>query len=205
MALVNLQNRKYTPTAGIPYTYTTATASEWSGIPNSTYFYDYNDGLVHYKDENGDVLDMFTTGGGGATGLTGGTAGQFLVKNSGTDFDYTWKHYNEVIQLQITSEGSSISDGFKGYRYIDRDMNIEAARIFSNGNATINFSVKAGGLTIGSMSLANQSSAIDTSLSGWTRGLTQGTYLEFYVGSPGGTASVSQTTIVFTLDATKII
>lgn len=205
MAIENLENRKYHLSAGVPYTHTTVTQSEWTGIPNDIYFYDYNDRLVHYKDISGNVLDMFTSGGGGGAGLTGGTAGQFLVKNSGDDFDYAWKGYNELLQLQIMSEGSSIADGSKGYRYIDRDMVIEKAKVFANGPATITFGIRVGGYQIGTMSLSNQTGATDTTLSGWTTGLTAGTYLEFYVNSPGGTSSVSQTTIVLTLEGKKMI
>lgn len=205
MAIENLENRKYKLSAGVPYTYTTTTQSEWGSIPNGKYFYDYTDRIVHYKDMGGNVLDMFTSGGGGGTGLTGGTAGQFLVKNSGTDYDYTWRGYNELIQLQIMSEGNTISDGSKGYRYIDRDMTIGAARLFANGPSTITLGVKVGGTQIGTVSMSNQTNVTDTTLSGWATGLTAGSYIEFYVNSPGGTSSSSQATIVLTLEGYKII
>lgn len=61
MAVVDLTNnpRRIKYNTGFTYTYTSATASDWPDIPNSTYFFDYNDKLVHYKNENGIVLNLF--------------------------------------------------------------------------------------------------------------------------------------------------
>jgi len=60
------------PVVGIKYSATTASNIDWSGVSNSTYFYDLTDKLVHYKDSSGNILEIFSSGGGG-TSFTGGT------------------------------------------------------------------------------------------------------------------------------------
>lgn len=139
------------------------------------------------------------------TGFTGGEEGQILVKNSVLDYDYSFKFFNECIQLQILSEGPSISEGFKGYRYVDRDMEITSARILSNQNSTISFSVKVGGTSIGNINMINNNETIDVGLTGWNKSLSQGNYLEFYVDSPGATGSILPLSVSLTLNANKKI
>jgi hypothetical protein len=50
---------------GIQITKVTDSSSDWVSVSNSTYFYDKADGLVHYKNSSGIVLELFS-----ATGLT---------------------------------------------------------------------------------------------------------------------------------------
>lgn len=45
--------------AAVNYTYVTDSSSDWSSVPNSTYFYDKTDKLVHYKDSTGVVQEVF--------------------------------------------------------------------------------------------------------------------------------------------------
>ena len=47
-----------TPVAGIKYTVTTASSVDWPSVANSTYFLDLTDKLPHYKDAQGNVLDV---------------------------------------------------------------------------------------------------------------------------------------------------
>ncbi len=56
-----------TMAGAINYTYVTDTSADWTLVPNTTYFYDKADKLVHYKDSTGTVLEIFSTGGGTAT------------------------------------------------------------------------------------------------------------------------------------------
>ena len=69
MAITILTAR--TQAAGVNYNYTTSGSSDWSGIPNSAYFYDQIDKLVRYKNQSGVILDPFFSGGtiGGLTSL----------------------------------------------------------------------------------------------------------------------------------------
>jgi hypothetical protein len=53
-------------TKGIPYTVITDSSADWASVSNDTYFYDLGDGLPHYKDSNGTVLEVF---GGGDTSV----------------------------------------------------------------------------------------------------------------------------------------
>jgi hypothetical protein len=52
-----------TMAGAINYTVVTDTSADWPSVPNSTYFYDKADKLVHYKDGSGTVLEMFASGG----------------------------------------------------------------------------------------------------------------------------------------------
>lgn len=52
-----------TMAGSINYTRVTDTSADWPSVPNSTYFYDKADKLVHYKDSTGAVLEMFASGG----------------------------------------------------------------------------------------------------------------------------------------------
>ena len=48
---------------GINYTVITDTSSDWAAVANSTYFYDLGDGLPHFKNSSGDVLEVFSEAG----------------------------------------------------------------------------------------------------------------------------------------------
>jgi hypothetical protein len=136
--------------------------------------------------------------------LTGGTNGQIISKDSSSDYDYTWKYDNEVIQLQIISEGNTISNGFKGYRYIDKDLTLHKITMLSNSAATVDFRVAYSGGTIGTTGLSGQSYNVDTTLSGWVTNLSGGTFIEFYVDT-AGTINTTQGVVILTIDCYKKI
>jgi hypothetical protein len=50
--------------AGIKYTWRTDNPGDWIDVPNSTYFFDLEEQQAFYKDENGDVIGIYDTGGG---------------------------------------------------------------------------------------------------------------------------------------------
>jgi hypothetical protein len=50
--------------AGIKYTWRTDNSEDWGEVPNSTYFFDLEEQQAFYKDENGDVIGIYDTGGG---------------------------------------------------------------------------------------------------------------------------------------------
>jgi hypothetical protein len=53
-----------TMAGAINYTRVTDTSADWPSVPNSTYFYDKGDQLVHYKNSGGSVLELFSAAGG---------------------------------------------------------------------------------------------------------------------------------------------
>lgn len=75
----------YTPVIGIKYTVTTSGTTDWSGVTNSTYFYDFVDKLPHYKDSNGNILEVFSSSGSTntATSFTGGTVSGATIFTNG--------------------------------------------------------------------------------------------------------------------------
>jgi hypothetical protein len=52
-----------TMAGAINYTHVTDTSADWASVPNSTYFYDKADKLVHYKNSTGTILEVFSAGG----------------------------------------------------------------------------------------------------------------------------------------------
>lgn len=46
------------PQTGIQFTKVTDSSADWVSVANSTYFYDKTDKLVHYKDANGNILEL---------------------------------------------------------------------------------------------------------------------------------------------------
>lgn len=63
--------------AGVKYTVQTDSNVDWSGVSNSTYFYDLTDEVVYYKDGNGVINTPYTT-------ITGGTysSGTLTLNNN---------------------------------------------------------------------------------------------------------------------------
>lgn len=53
-----------TMAGAINYTYVTDTSADWASVPNSIYFYDKADKLVHYKNGSGSILEIFSSAGG---------------------------------------------------------------------------------------------------------------------------------------------
>ena len=57
---VTIIDNSYPQERGIKYTRITDSSSDWTNVPNSTYFYDLGDGLLHFRNSSGDVLDLFS-------------------------------------------------------------------------------------------------------------------------------------------------
>lgn len=189
------------PSTGILYASTTVSGSFQNTVPQAPNNIIQVAAVINQGTTNGSIFIRPTI----SSSIPGGSIGQILSKDSSIDGDYTWKPYNESIQFQIMSEGPTISDGFKGYRYIDRDMTITSARILSNSNATISFTLLSNSNTIGNIELVSNTSIIDNVLNGWSVNLYEGDYLEFYVDSPGGISTTSQATIILSLNINKKI
>lgn len=143
-----------------------------------------------------------TSGVSGTSGLSGtsGTNGT----SGGGGGPLSPSSITDTFQVQITSEGNTISDGFKGFRYLDSDITVDRVNLFSSATASVGFTVKIGDSVIGAIALANQKSVSDDVLANWTVSLTKGDYLEFHVDPPGGTSAKSPVTIVLTIEVTKI-
>lgn len=66
MAVTNAGSTSLTFTnlpIGVQVTKITDTSADWASVANSTYFYDKADGLVHYKNSGGTVLELFSAAG----------------------------------------------------------------------------------------------------------------------------------------------
>lgn len=64
---------------GITYTMITDSSADWPSVPNSTYFKDKADGLIHYKDSTGAVQEIFSAG---------SASGRFGIANSSGVYTY---------------------------------------------------------------------------------------------------------------------
>lgn len=69
------------PQVGIQITKVTDSSADWSSVANSTYFYDKTDNLVHYKDSSGNVLEIFSNGGGSVWTVTTQTGASYSASN----------------------------------------------------------------------------------------------------------------------------
>jgi hypothetical protein len=116
--------------------------------------------------------------------ISGGTGTSFL-SDDGTYKPISSGSQNDTIQIQILSEGNQISDGFKGYKYVNNDITIEKAILSANDISTIDFSIKISGSTIGTIALSGESYKEDSLLIGWTTNVLPNTFLEFYIDNPG--------------------
>jgi hypothetical protein len=88
---------------------------------------------------------------------------------------------NETIGFRTYTDDIFITDGFKGYRPIGFDSRIIKIRAIANVTGSIDVNIIRNNTIIGSIVLFNQSSLLDTTLSGWTTILNTDDLLEFYI------------------------
>ena len=84
---VTTPNLGYVQQKGIDYTKVTDSSSDWSSIPNLTYFFDKTDKMVHYKNASGTVLNLFGSSSGSGSNNTTGNV--LYVSSTGSDSDLT--------------------------------------------------------------------------------------------------------------------
>ena len=89
--------------------------------------------------------------------------------------------YITTIGTRIITDNTYIIEGSKGYKHIGYNANIVKTRTIANTNGNIDVNIKRNGITLGTISLTNQSSSLDTILTGWTTQLNINDLLEFYV------------------------
>jgi hypothetical protein len=88
-----------------------------------------------------------------------------------------------TIGARIYTENLYIENGSKGYRHIGSNGDIVKVITLANTNGNINMEIRRNGTILGTSSLFNQSSSIDSTLSGWTTNLNTDDLIEFYVPS----------------------
>lgn len=97
---------------GIQVTKVTDTSADWPIIANSTYFYDKGDGLVHYKDPLGNILEIFSLGmnsPGASYGLFAQTSDSIPVTNTLTESSLI---DGGVGTLTVPANGFKVGDSF---------------------------------------------------------------------------------------------
>lgn len=71
--------------AGVNYTATTDSSTDWSAVTNNTYFYDKTTKLVYFKNSSGNVIGTYDTFTGGTiSGSTNFISGLTATTISGT-------------------------------------------------------------------------------------------------------------------------
>jgi len=122
------------PEKGITYSAITDSSVDWTGITNSTYFYDKDTDLPYYKNSGGTVVSLFEEGGGSSdTFVTGGTySGSTIILNRNDG--------NSVNVTGITSDSIYTANGtLTGNRTVDLDGNsltFNATGLFKISNGT---------------------------------------------------------------------
>lgn len=150
-------------------------------------------------------------GGGGGGGTPGGSNTQIQYNNSGSfggvsvlTYDGTllkatgsftgsfiglintasyalFTPYIVTVGSRIYTDDTFITAGSKGYKHIPHNADIVKTRTIANTNGYIDVNIKRNGTTLGTISLSDQSSSLDTILSGWTTSLNEDDLIEFYV------------------------
>jgi hypothetical protein len=131
---------------------------------------------------------------------TTGSNGQLMT----SDGKFTkWLTLKDSLQLQINSEGPTVTSGSKAYRYVDDEHYIEKITIKSAYTGSIQFILRDSTTIYGSSSLSNGVLYTDTVLTGWTRTIPSGSLLEFVVGTAGGISSGSASTFLFLVNTLR--
>lgn len=93
----------------------------------------------------------------------------------------SYSSYFRTLGARITTEDSYITSGSKGYSHISHNSRIVKARILSNVEGNIDVNIRRNNILLGNINLTNQSSLIDSTLSGWTTNLNTNDLIEFHV------------------------
>jgi hypothetical protein len=147
------------PQLGIQFTKVTDSSSDWSGITNSTYFYDKTDNLIHYKNPSGTILEIFSSSSDGGVSID-------PYNSVGSTAAITWDVSGTSTNYQATLTGNTtlaltnVRNGDYGTIILTQDGT--GARSLTlgtvNGSATTHRVVNGGG---GSAVLTSNGNAID--------------------------------------------
>ena len=129
-----------------------------------------------------------------------GSSGQILSSN-GTNA--AWITLKDTTQLQINSEGPTVTSGSKAYKFIADEQYIERITIRSTYTGSIQFIVKDQNITYGSASLVNNVLFQDSTLTGWIRTIPSASLIEFVVGAAGGISSGSASTFLLLINTLR--
>ena len=129
-----------------------------------------------------------------------GSKGQILTSNGANT---AWVTLKDTTQLQINSEGPTVTSGSKAYKFIADEQYIEKVTIRSTYTGSIQFIVKDQNITYGSASLVNNILFQDSALTGWTRTIPSASLLEFVVSSAGGISSGSASTFLLLINTLR--
>ena len=147
------------PQLGIQFTKVTDSSSDWSGITNSTYFYDKTDNLIHYKNSSGTVLEIFSSSSDGGVSID-------PYYNVGTASTVTWNVSGTSTNYRVTLTGTTtinltnVRDGDYGTIIVKQDNVGSRTASFGtvNGSSSTHKVVNGCG---GSPVLTSNSDAID--------------------------------------------
>ena len=119
---------------------------------------------------------------GNITGSLYGTASWAESASQAITSSYSiFNPYIVTIGTRVYTDDTFITAGSKGYKHIGYNSNIIKTRAVANTNGDIDVNVKRNGVTLGTISLVNQSASIDSTLTGWTTQLSTDDLIEFYV------------------------
>lgn len=134
----------YTQEKGINYTYVTDTSADWASVPNSTYFYDKADKLVHYKDSTGTVIEIFSASAAGVFGIAN-TSGVYTYYSTLTSA-MTAATSGQTIEMfaDVTESGNvtvTLKDGVivngNGHKYTFSYTGSSYAMSYSGSNSSV--------------------------------------------------------------------
>lgn len=157
MAITVLTGR--TQAAAINYNYTTSGSTDWSSVPNSTYFYDLVDKLTHYKNPSGTILEIFSSSSDGGISID-------PYNNVGNTSTIPWNvsglstNYEATLTANTTLNLSNVRNGDYGTIIVNQDVVGSRTLTFGtiNGSAGTHRVANGGG---GSPILTSNANAVD--------------------------------------------
>lgn len=159
-----------------------------------TIFADDADSEPKYKDDTGTVTSLVGAAGAAGAGVpTGGTAGQVIRKDSGTDYDTSWVTVTAGAEIIIDGGGAEIVPGMAGWVEVPFACTIVAARGLADQTGDIEVAVgketyanhdPVSPTVISASAPIEITSGIkteDTTLTGWTTSVAAGDIIYFEV------------------------
>lgn len=99
-------NLGYLPSAGYEYSATTDSSADWPSVPNDTYFFDFTERQVFYKDPLGGVYGAYV----------GGTA------NTTNTYNVSSTQWNRTLAAPVPLPTGSIANGFTFFTNADKSL-----------------------------------------------------------------------------------
>lgn len=130
---------------GISYSGITDNSSDWTGVPNSTYFYDKATDLAYYKDSSGVVLSIFVAAVDSIYTADGTLSGDRIVSLSSNNLTF-----NGTGMFKVSNGAKSVYPSWNTHSVFNIDNGNGTVWSLYNANASSTFNANEFGIGVGS-------------------------------------------------------